>query len=102
MNQNQTITGSLTRPPSDTLKLGQVDICLNNARQVVEENEMHFNALESRIIGITNPIEIPLNANSKESPQEMLVPIADIIRNLTQRLEATNNRLRSLLGRIEL
>jgi len=73
---------------------------IRNLQAVTEEAHSLTAALENKTSAVTRQeIEAPTN---KTAPQEHLVPIAEAIRDVVQAIDANNNRLRSLLGRIEL
>jgi len=96
-----TITRSADQIGGPVRPVGQVKNWIANLREVAEQNDRLAHEIEERLNGVVTP-EPPLSPATKDAPNEPLVETADNIRQITQSLDRTNNRLRSLLGRIEL
>jgi len=88
--------------PLNDNKHGQIGEWIGNLVAVADEASRLGSELESRLTPIARPEVDRVNNPEKEPPQPTLVQHADTLRNLTRIIEINNNRLRSLLGRIEL
>jgi len=88
-------------PAPEPYVTGQIQNWIENLRTVVEDSCRLSAEFENKTIPVVRP-ENQVTDNAKDPPLEALVPIADQIRDITRTIEFNNNRLRSLLGRIEL
>ncbi len=102
MNQiPQSLTQNIGRAEQIAIQPSQVQQWTSNLSETADQTSRLITELESRIHMVTRP-EGPTANVTKDAPLESLVETAGSLREITQNLETSNNRLRSLLGRIEL
>lgn len=75
---------------------------LGNLESVAKDQSATIEALEKRLSYVIRPgLPVPLDTN-KQAPEQMLVPLADQLRNLVRSVDRNTNTIRDLLGRCEL
>lgn len=82
--------------------ISQVEDQFNGLDGAVCRLQALLDGIEERTVSIARQPE-PCNVGASGGPpEEVLVPVADTIRCMARRIHSVNNRLESLLSRIEL
>ena len=95
---NQTIAGTVTFSGGQDVKKAQVDVELSKLEGTLSNTIELIRYLENKLSPVL--VDIPVE-EIKDCPRPYLVPVANAVYSLNDTLYAQNNKLQSLINRVE-